>query len=70
VKISVFAIPQQINLGKHNVKDSRLDEVDKITKAKKKTYIQVEVTAEDSALDADAILVLKDNVADLVLNPH
>lgn len=66
MKISCFAIPQ-ITLGKHNVKDSRLDEVDKITKAKKKTYIQVELLGAESALDADAILVLKDNLADLVL---
>lgn len=66
MKISIFSIPS-IALGKHNIKDSRLDEVDKITKAKKKTYIQVELVSEDTALDADAILVLKDAKTDLIL---
>lgn len=66
MKISVFSIPG-FSLGKHNVKDSRLDEVDKITKAKKKTYIQIELAGEDEALDADAILTLKDCKADLIL---
>ncbi|MDD5238224.1 MAG: DUF933 domain-containing protein [Candidatus Omnitrophica bacterium] len=66
MKISVFSI-SEINLGKHNIKDERLDQVDKISKAKKKTYIQVELTAGDAALDADAILVMKDSVPDLIL---
>lgn len=66
MKISIFSIPE-IAFGKHNVKDSRLDEVDKITKAKKKTYIQVELVGEDNALDADTILVLKDSRADPIL---
>jgi ribosome-binding ATPase YchF (GTP1/OBG family) len=66
MKISVFAIPQ-LAPGKHNVKDPRLDQVDSITKAKKKTYVQVELAAEDAALDADAILVAKDSRADLIL---
>jgi len=67
MKISVVNIPA-INPGKHNIKDSRLDQVDGITKAKKKTYIQVEVVAQDSALDADAILALSDSKTDFVLN--
>lgn len=66
MKISIFSIPE-INLGKHNIKDERLDEVDKISKAKKKTYIQVELTSGDEAVDADAILVMKDSVSDLIL---
>lgn len=66
MKISVISIPE-INPGKHNIKDSRLDEVDNITKAKKKTYVQIEVVGEAAALDADAILVLKDYRTDLIL---
>ncbi|MBI4982058.1 MAG: hypothetical protein HZC15_02765, partial [Candidatus Omnitrophica bacterium] len=66
MKISVFSLPD-IKLGKYNVKDARLDEVDKITKAKKKTYIQVELVGEDAAIDADAILTAKDSAADLIL---
>ncbi len=66
MKIGVFSVPE-VALGKRNVKDRRLDEVDKITKAKKKTYIQIELTGEDSLLDTDAIIAKKDNVVDLVL---
>ena len=66
MKISVFSIPS-IPLGKHNIKDSRLDQVDNIVKAKKKTYVQVELIGQDAVLDADAILALKDSRADLVL---
>ena len=66
MKIGVFVIPQ-ITLGKHNVKDPRLDEVDKISKAKKKTYVQTEAVGEGALLDVDAILVLKDARADLLL---
>lgn len=66
MKISLFSI-SEINLGKHNIKDPRLDQVDSITKAKKKTYVQVEVVGEDVALDADAILTLRESKTDLVL---
>ncbi|MCK9604638.1 MAG: hypothetical protein M0R66_09805, partial [Candidatus Omnitrophica bacterium] len=66
MKIAIFSIPE-ITPGKRNVKDSRLDEVDKITKAKKKTYVQVELVGEDALLDADAILTLKDSRTDLIL---
>ena len=66
MKISVFSIPS-IPLGKHNIKDSRLDQVDNIVKAKKKTYVQVELIGQGAVLDADAILALKDSRADLVL---
>ena len=66
MKISVFAVPD-IPLGKRNIKDRRLDEVDSITKAKKKTYIQVELVGEDAASDADAILVAESSRTDLVL---
>ncbi len=66
MKIAVFSIPE-ISEGKQNVKDPRLDQVDKLVKAKKKTYIQVELAGDDAALEADAILVLKDSRADLIL---
>jgi len=66
VKIAVFSIPE-IALGKHNIKDSRLDQVDSITKSKKKTYIQVELVGENACLDADAALVSKDSRTDLIL---
>ena len=66
MKISVINLPK-LNLGKHNIKDSRLDQVDSITHAKKKTYVQVELVGEDNAADADAILVAKDSNMDLIL---
>lgn len=66
MKIGIFSVGE-INFGKHNVKDARLDEVDKISKAKKKTYVQVELAREDVLLDCDVILAPKDSAADLVL---
>jgi len=66
MKISLYSIPE-ISLGKHNIKDSRLDEVDKISRAKKKTYLQVEMVADDVSLDADAILALEESRSDLIL---
>ncbi|MBU0548580.1 MAG: DUF933 domain-containing protein [Candidatus Omnitrophica bacterium] len=66
MKISVFAI-SEIALGKHNVKDTRLDQADKLVKAKKKTYPQVEIVGEDAALEADAIIIPKDAKTDLIL---
>jgi ribosome-binding ATPase YchF (GTP1/OBG family) len=66
MKISINAIPDIVP-GKHNIKDSRLDEVDAITRAKKKTYIQVEAVDEKGALDSDAIIVTKENRTDLIL---
>ena len=66
MKIGVFSIPE-IKLGKHSIKDARLDEVDNITKAKKKTYIQVDLVGEDVILDADAVLAAEDSRSDLIL---
>jgi len=66
MKISVFAV-STIAAGKHNVKDVRLDQVDKITRSKKKTYVQVEVVGEEAVLEADAILVAEGSRTDLIL---
>lgn len=66
MKISAFAIPD-ITLGKHNIKDERLDQADKLVKAKKKTYPQIEMVGEDAALEADVIIVSKDAKMDLIL---
>jgi len=66
MKIAIFSIPE-LTPGKSNVKDPRLDEVDSITKAKKKTYVQVELAGEDAAFVSDAILVSADVKTDLML---
>lgn len=66
MKIALFGI-SEIKLGKHNLKDPRLDQADKLVEADKKTYAQVDVIGEDEMVDADAILALTDNKADLIL---
>src|SRR5882724_9730264 len=66
MKIALFGI-SQINLGKHNLKDPRFDQTDKLVEADKKTYAQVDVIGDDQLLDADAILASQDTRADLIL---
>ena len=66
MKISAFGFPD-LAIGKHNVRDPRLDQVDKLVNAKKKTYVQLESVAEDKAPEADAILAAKEVCTDLVL---
>ena len=66
MKIALFGL-SEFKLGKHNLKDPRLDQADKLVEADKKTYAQVDVLGEDQLVDADAILALTDNKADLIL---
>src|SRR5213080_3536918 len=66
MKIALFGV-SEIKLGKHNLKDPRLDQADKLVEADKKTHAQVDVIGEDQLLDADAILASQDNRADLIL---
>lgn len=66
MKISVVGVPG-IPVGKHNLKDARLDQADKLVEAKKKTYAQVDVVGEEATLEADAILVSRDRLPDLIL---
>lgn len=66
MKIALFGITE-IKLGKHNLKDPRLDQADKFVEADKKTQAQVEVIGEEGLLEADAILALEENKADLIL---
>jgi len=66
MKISAFAIPEAV-LGKHNVKNDKLDQADKLVCAKKKTYPQVELAGEDAAAEADVIIIPKDAKTDLIL---
>ena len=66
MKISAFAI-SEITLGVHKVKDLKLDQADKLVKAKKKTYPQVELIAPELALDADVIILPQDARMDLIL---
>ena len=66
MKIALFGITG-IKPGKHNLKDPRLDEADKLVEAQKKTQAQVEVVGDDQLLDADAILVSQEGRADIIL---
>jgi len=66
MKISAFAIGE-IVLGKHNVKETRLDQADKLVQAKKKTYPQVEVVGQEGAFEADVIIVPAEAKMDLIL---
>ncbi len=66
MKISLFGITE-LKLGKHNLKDPRLDQVHKLIEADKKTQAQVDVVGEDALLDSDAILALDENKFDLIL---
>ena len=66
MKISVFGVTD-VTLGKHNVKDPRLDQADKLVEAKKKVYVQVDLVEAAEAANADAILTDPDSQADLIL---
>jgi hypothetical protein len=66
MKIALFGI-SEIKLGKHNLKDPRLDQADKLVEAQKKAHAQVDVLGEDALLDADAILVSTESQPDLIL---
>jgi hypothetical protein len=66
MKISLFGV-SGVPLGKHNVKDPRLDQVDKLVEAKKKAYVQVDLVGEDEVNDAEAILASTEVKPDLIL---
>ena len=65
MKICLFALPG-VPLGKHNLKDPRLDEADRLIEAKKKTYAQVDLAGPEEALTSDSIVVPRANLLDLI----
>src|SRR6476660_8439728 len=66
MKIALFAIPA-IVVGKHNVKDPRLDQAHQLVEADKKVYAQVDTLGEESVLEADVILTTREGLPDLIL---
>jgi len=66
VKISLFGV-SGIALGKHNLKDPRLDQANKLVEAQKRTYAQVDVVEEKEMLTADAILTSRAALSDLLM---
>ena len=66
MKICLFGI-SGIALGKHNIKDPRLDQADKLVEAQKKTYAQADVVEEKELLTSDAILTTRPTLSDLLI---
>ena len=66
MKICLFGL-SGIALGKHNIRDRRLDQADKLAEAEKKTCAQVDVVNEKEMLTADAILTSRVALSDLLM---
>ena len=66
MRICLFGI-SGLTVGKHNIKDPRLDQVDKLVEAQKKTYAQVDVVEEKEMLTSDAILTSRAALSDLLI---
>ena len=66
MKICLFGVAG-IALGKHNIKDPRLDQADKLVEAQKKTYAQVDVVEEKEMPTCDAILTSRSALSDLLM---
>ncbi len=66
MKICALGIPGLV-VGRHNLKDPRLDEADRLVEAKKKTYVQVDVVGEGGLSTADAFVVAPEGRPDLLL---
>ena len=66
MKVSLFGITG-IPLGKHNVKDARLDQIHKLVEAKKKVYVQLDIAGEDEVATADAIAASDSGRLDVIL---
>lgn len=61
--VGVVGVP----LGKHKVKDPRVDQADKLVKADKKVYASVDVVGEEEALTSDAIVASPEGRFDLIV---
>ena len=61
--VGVAGVP----LGKHKVKEPRLDQADRLVKADRKTYALVDVVGEEEVSTADAIVASADGRFDLII---
>lgn len=66
MKICALGIPG-LPAGRHNVKDPRLDLVDRLVEARKKIHVQVDVGGEELLKTADVYVVSPERRADLLL---
>jgi ribosome-binding ATPase YchF (GTP1/OBG family) len=66
MKLCLFGV-SGIALGKHNIKDPRLDQAHQLVEAQKKTYAQVDVVEEKEMVTSDAILTPRGSLSDLLM---
>ncbi len=66
VRICLFEFAG-ISPGKHNLKDPRLDQVDQLVEAQKKTPAQVEIVGEKELFTSDVILTNHTALSDLLM---
>jgi len=66
MKICLFGI-SGIPTGNHNIKDSRLDQADKMVEAQKKCYAQAVLADEKELAVCDAILTSRAALSDLLM---
>jgi len=66
MKIALVGI-QGIKVGKHNLKEPRLDEANRLVEADKLVYAQADVVDQSDLVDADAMLVSQDGRLELIL---
>jgi ribosome-binding ATPase YchF (GTP1/OBG family) len=66
MKIALVGIPN-LKIGKHNLKEPRLDEAHRLEKADKLVYAQADVVEESQRVDADALLVSTEGRLELIL---
>ena len=66
MKICLFGV-SGIVLGKHNIKDPRLDQTHEFVEADKKTYAQADVVGEKEMITSDAIVTTRAALSDLLM---
>ncbi|ACB74108.1 DUF933 domain-containing protein [Opitutus terrae] len=66
MKICLYGVPGTV-VGKHPLKDPRLDTAHKLVAADKKTYAAVDVTGDDGLAECDAIVATDSSALELVL---
>ena len=66
MKLCLFGV-SGIALGKHNIKDPRLDQTHELVEAQKKTYAQADVVDEKEMITSDAILTTRAALSDLLM---
>ena len=67
MKVALVGITS-VPLGKHKVRDPRLDQADKLVKADTKTYALVDVVGAEEVATADAIVASPEGRFDLIVN--